>query len=54
MTLIIEFTDGSVKEVYADDITHGKQCLNYPIRYGPDRGEYNIPYCQIKIYKIVR
>lgn len=54
MTLRIEFTDGSVKVVYADDACEGRQCLKYVIRCGPDEGEYSIPLCQIRTFKIVR
>lgn len=54
MILWIEFIDGTKKEIDVCDICDGKQCLKYIILYGPDKGEYNVPYCQIKAYKIVR
>ena len=50
----IEFIDGSEKEINVDDYWQGERYLKYTIRYGPDRGEYVVPYCQIKTYKIVR
>lgn len=56
MTLIlcIEFIDESTKVINVDDVCEGKQCLKYTIRYGADSGEYSVPFCQIKTYKIVR
>lgn len=54
MILWIEFIDGSKREINADDVCEGKQCLKYIILYGSDKGEYNVPFCQIKTYKIVR
>ena len=54
MILWIEFADGSEKEINVEDVYEGRQCLKYTIRYGTDSGEYSVPYCQIKTYKIVR
>ncbi len=54
MILFIEFIDGSKREINIDDYWQGEQYLKYIIKYGPDRGEYVVPYCQIKTYKIVR
>ena len=54
MILKIEFTDGSEKEIYVNDVCEGKQCLKYTIRYGATGGEYSVPYSQIKTYKITR
>ena len=54
MIVFIEFVDGSKKEINVDDVCEGKQCLKYVIRYGPNEGEYSIPFCQIKTYKFVR
>lgn len=56
MTLIIwvEFVDGVKKEIYADDVCEGKQRLKYIISSGLFKGEYNIPLCQIRTYKIER
>lgn len=54
MIIWIEFIDGSEKEINVDDYWQGERYLKYTIRYGPDRGEYVVPYCQIKTYKIVR
>lgn len=53
MILWIEFIDGSKKEINCDDVCEGKQCLKYTIRYGADSGEYSVPLCQIKTYKVV-
>lgn len=54
MIIWIEFTDGTKKEIDVDDYWMGERYLKYTIRYGPDKGEYVVPYCQIKTYKIVR
>lgn len=54
MILFIEFIDGSEKKINVDDYRQGEGYLKYIIKYGPDRGEYVVPYCQIKTYKIVR
>lgn len=54
MIIFIEFVDGSKREINVDDYCPGERCLKYIIKYGPDRGEYAVPYCQIKTYKIVR
>lgn len=54
MTIWIEFIDGNKKEINVDDVREGKQCLQYIILYGPYKGEYNVPFCQIKMYRIMR
>ena len=54
MTLTIEYMDGRTETVYPDDISEGKHCLSYSIRFGVDSGQYFIPYSQIKRWKIER
>lgn len=54
MVLTIEYIDGNVEMVYADNVTEGESCLRYYIRFGVDSGTYNIPYSQIKRWKIER
>lgn len=54
MILWVEFVDGIRKEIHADDVREREYCLTYIILSGLFKGEYNIPLCQIRTYKIER
>ena len=54
MFLTIEYTDGTKEEKCVDDVSEGKQCLRYYIRFGVNAGEYSIPFERIKQWKIER
>lgn len=54
MILWIEYLDGVKKDIPCDDICVGEQCLKYTVSHGIYRGEYQIPLCTLRIFKIIK
>ena len=52
MKLTIEYADNRTEQLFVDDVQEGKQCLKYFIRFGTNSGTYNIPFMQIKRWKV--
>ena len=53
--LTIEYTDGTKKTLFVDDVTVSKSgYLTYYIRFGVNSGNYFIPFDRIKRWKIDR